>query len=53
MRIIFHGSNAASFSEGFAPKVGPDAEVTVLPDRLADEGDRVAFAAADVIVGAS
>src|SRR4051794_2356511 len=52
MRIIFHGSNAASFSEGFAAKVGPDAEVTVLPDRLADEGDWAAYAVAEVIIGA-
>ncbi|CAH1672368.1 Phosphoglycerate dehydrogenase-like enzyme [Chelatococcus asaccharovorans] len=50
MRIVFHGENAASFSHGFADLVG-EADITVLPDILASEADRAAYAAADVVVG--
>ena len=35
MRIIFHGENAASFSQGFAELLGPGAEIRMLPDVLA------------------
>ncbi|MFC7400035.1 2-hydroxyacid dehydrogenase [Chelatococcus sp. GCM10030263] len=51
MRIVFHGENAASFSHGFAALVGEGAEIAVLPDVLASDADRAAYAAADVIVG--
>lgn len=51
MRIIFHGENAASFSEGFADLVGPGAEVASLPELLESEADRSAYAAADAIIG--
>jgi phosphoglycerate dehydrogenase-like enzyme len=51
MRIVFHGLNAASFSEGFADLVGPGAEVALLPDALDAEADRAAYAAAEVVVG--
>ncbi|HEV2677076.1 MAG TPA: 2-hydroxyacid dehydrogenase [Aliidongia sp.] len=52
MRIVFHGANAASFSEGFAELVGADAEIIVLPDALESVADRAAYASADAIVGA-
>ncbi|MGO4406805.1 2-hydroxyacid dehydrogenase [Bosea sp. RAF48] len=51
MRIVFHGENAASFSHGFAELAGAGADIRVLPDRLETEADRLAYAAADVIVG--
>ena len=55
MRIVFHGENAASFREGFEDAVGrangTAIEVATLPDVLASEVDRSAYAAAAVIVG--
>ncbi|CAN7367181.1 2-hydroxyacid dehydrogenase [Bosea sp. LjRoot90] len=51
MRIIFHGENAASFSQGFKELVGAGADIRVLPDALSDETDRRAYAEADVIIG--
>lgn len=51
MRIVFHGENAASFSDGFAGMAGPGAEIAVLPDALATETERALFVNADVIVG--
>ncbi len=51
MRIIFHGDNAASFSKGFAELVGADAEVAILPDRLAAPADARAYEQAEAIIG--
>jgi phosphoglycerate dehydrogenase-like enzyme len=51
MRIVFHGANAASFSEGFAGLIEGGAEIVVLPDALATKVDRAAYEGADVIVG--
>lgn len=51
MRIVFHGENAASFSNGFAEMAGPGAEIAILPDTLTTGTDRGLFANADVIVG--
>ncbi|MGG5819105.1 2-hydroxyacid dehydrogenase [Falsiroseomonas sp. HW251] len=51
MRIVFHGANAASFSEGFADLVGPGAEVAILSDSLAQDGERERYAAAGAIIG--
>jgi phosphoglycerate dehydrogenase-like enzyme len=51
MRIVFHGANAAAFSGGFAELLGEPCEIALLPDGLATEADRRAFAAADVIIG--
>lgn len=51
MRIVFHGENAASFSEGFAGLVGQGAQVDLLPDVLASEADRQCYAQADAIIG--
>lgn len=52
MHIVFHGDNAASFSDGFAKLVGETAQIRVLPDLLTTPSDRQAYADADVIVGA-
>jgi phosphoglycerate dehydrogenase-like enzyme len=51
MRIIFHGDNAASFSDGFAELVGPGAEIAILPDLLESEADREAYAQAQAVIG--
>jgi phosphoglycerate dehydrogenase-like enzyme len=51
MRIIFHGKNAAAFSDGFAALAGDGMEVVILPDILASAADQDAFARADVIIG--
>ncbi len=51
MRIVFHGSNAAAFTEGFAALLGEEAQIDVLPDPLTTEEQRAIYAAADVIVG--
>tara|TARA_R110002020_G_scaffold27178_2_gene87738 strand:+ start:134 stop:1123 length:990 start_codon:yes stop_codon:yes gene_type:complete len=51
LRIVFHGRNAASFVEGFEALLQADAELAVLPDLMADDAQRAAFARADVIVG--
>jgi phosphoglycerate dehydrogenase-like enzyme len=51
MLIVFHGDNAASFSEGFAGLLEIEADIAVLPDALATEADRKIYAAAEVVVG--
>jgi len=51
MRIVFHGGNAASFSDGFAALVGQEAQITILPDTLATSAERESFAAADATIG--
>lgn len=51
MRIIFHGENAASFGEGFANLVGPQADIRMLPDVLGVGADQDAYAQADVVIG--
>jgi phosphoglycerate dehydrogenase-like enzyme len=52
MRIVFHGENAAAFSQDFDRLVGKGAHIAVLPDKLTDSLHAQTFAAADVIVGA-
>jgi phosphoglycerate dehydrogenase-like enzyme len=51
MRIVFHGQNAAAFSDGFAALAGQDMDVVILPDILQSDADRQAFAEADIIIG--
>jgi len=51
MKIVFHGDNAASFTDGFSALVGPGHTVTLLPDVLESASDQAAYAAADVIIG--
>lgn len=50
-RIVFHGANAASFSEDFGRLVGGEADIRILPDVLAEPADRRAYAEADAIIG--
>lgn len=51
MRIVFHGTNAATFERGFADLVGPGHEVMRLPDTPASAVDIQTFASADVLIG--
>ncbi len=51
MRIVFHGTNAASFADGFAALLDAAHEIHLLPDTLATTADRATYAAADVIIG--
>jgi phosphoglycerate dehydrogenase-like enzyme len=51
MRIVFHGENAASFSNDFGSLVGKTADIRILPDLLTSSADREAYAAAEVIIG--
>jgi len=50
-RLVFHGANAASFSDGFGALVGDAVAVAVLPDALETDADRAAFAEAEIIIG--
>jgi len=52
MRIVFHGENAASFSDDFGRLVGEAARISVLPDVLSDPAHLQTYVDADVIVGA-
>jgi len=51
MRIVFHGTNAATFEPGFAELLGAGHEVVCVPDLPASASDIEAFRSADVIVG--
>lgn len=51
MRIVFHGDNAAAFSQGFAELLDDQAEITLLPDVLESRAEQDAFQAAEVIIG--
>jgi len=51
MRIVFHGDNAATFSDNFAALVDDAHDVRVLPDVLTTSRDRDAYAEADIIIG--
>ncbi len=51
MRIVFHGKNAAAFSDGFASLAGNTANIVILPDILATAAAQETFASAAVIIG--
>jgi phosphoglycerate dehydrogenase-like enzyme len=51
MRIVFHGANAASFSNDFGRLVGETADIRLLPDLLTSSSDRQAYADAEAIIG--
>jgi phosphoglycerate dehydrogenase-like enzyme len=51
MRIVFHGTNAIGFHEGFAELLGEAAEIAVVPDALETPEQRAIYAAADVVIG--
>ncbi len=50
-RIVFHGENATSFSNGFGALLGQAADINLLPDRLESAADRQTYAEADIIIG--
>ena len=51
IRIVFHGENAASFSDGFADLLDMPSEIAVLPDALDSPADRAAYAGAEAVIG--
>ncbi len=51
MRIAFHGSNAASFADGFAALLDRPHDIRLLPDDL-PAADQAEYAAAEVIISA-
>jgi phosphoglycerate dehydrogenase-like enzyme len=51
MRIVFHGENAASFSNDFGRLVDETADIRILPDLLTNSADREAYAGAEAIIG--
>jgi phosphoglycerate dehydrogenase-like enzyme len=55
MQLVFHGTAAAGFREGFEAHLAShapaaDAQITVLPDVLTTDTERAAYAAADIVV---
>jgi phosphoglycerate dehydrogenase-like enzyme len=51
VRIVFHGTNAIGFHDGFADLLGQPASIACLPDELQTDAQRQEYAAADVIIG--
>jgi phosphoglycerate dehydrogenase-like enzyme len=51
MRIVFHGSTAVGFSDGFADLLDTAASIAVLPDQLETAAQQQEYAAAEVIIG--
>jgi phosphoglycerate dehydrogenase-like enzyme len=51
MRIVFHGENAASFSNDFGRLADEAADIRILPDLLTNSADRQAYAGAEAIIG--
>ncbi|MBD0413918.1 2-hydroxyacid dehydrogenase [Oryzicola mucosus] len=50
-RIVFHGENAACFSQDFAGQVAGIGDIAILPDVLSTEAERRIYAEAEFIVG--
>ncbi|WP_313557680.1 2-hydroxyacid dehydrogenase [Agrobacterium cavarae] len=50
-RIVFHGENAACFSNDFEKLVQDGAEIVILPDVLTSEAEKETYRQADMIVG--
>ena len=50
MNIVFHGSNAASFSDDFSTLLAAPHAITLLPDRPETAEHQAAFGAAEVII---
>jgi phosphoglycerate dehydrogenase-like enzyme len=53
LSIVFHGSNAAVFAEGFSDLLTVPHMVHVLPDQLSSETDKALYAQADIVIGIS
>ncbi len=51
MQIVFHGENAASFSEGFSSLVEKTDRICLLPDKLTTAQEQQAYQNADFIIG--
>ena len=51
IRIVFHGENAAAFSDGLADLLDMSSEIAVLPDALDSPADRAAYAGAEAVIG--
>lgn len=51
MRIVFHGRNAAAFSDGFAALLDEPANITLVSDELDGPGEQEWFRAAEVLIG--
>jgi len=51
MKIVFHGSNAANFRQGFEQLIEPGHRVVDVGDALTAPGEAGHYASADVIVG--
>lgn len=51
MRIVFHGTNAATFEPGFAQMLGPGFTIHRVPDALVAVEDAGLFREADVLIG--
>ena len=51
MKIVFHGSNAATFEPGFAGLLAAPHDIAILSDTLDDADQAAAFAGADVVIG--
>jgi phosphoglycerate dehydrogenase-like enzyme len=51
MKIVFHGSNAANFRQGFEPMIDAVHTIVDIGDALSAPGEAEHFASADVIVG--
>lgn len=50
-RIVFHGENAACFSNDFEKLVQDGSEIVILPDVLTSEAEKETYRQADIIVG--
>lgn len=50
-RIVFHGENAACFSNDFEKLVQDGAEIVILPDVLTSEAEKETYRQADMTVG--
>lgn len=52
MKIVFHGSNAATFALGFSNLLSTSHDITILSDELDGADEITALSRADVIIGA-
>ena len=51
MKIVFHGTNASTFEQGFAALLDHAHDISAVSDALLEPAERHAFATADVIIG--
>ena len=53
LSIVFHGSNAAVFADGFSSLLNTPHTLHILPDTFTSEADKKTYEMADVIIGIS